>query len=145
MKLPLSSLAQQPAHHSLSHSLSTNTTTSSNNPHSATTTQTEQSLNNSAYLDPYTTLPEGYQPRTTRWRLLIAKLQAFKSRKTADPEAAALAALDQNVANLTERNLTEFFNPEYSDEVQLIRENPYDNSRKRERVGSWLENLPEGA
>lgn len=50
------------------------------------------------------------------------------------------------MASLTERNLNEFFNPDYCDTVDVFREdreNPYDNSRRRSRVGEWIRGLPE--
>jgi hypothetical protein len=143
---------------------------------STNTSNTQSTADNSAYLDPHTTVAEGYQPRPARWRLALTKLQTSLAKPSLHRRSKSLNASDassleeykkqeeevkqreeykrrekelasRHVANLTERNLTEFFNPDYSNELDVFkdprtRENPFDNPRKRERVGSWLEELP---
>jgi len=100
----------------------------------------------SPYLDPYTAIAEGYQ---SRWQSFIAKLSSLKRRKSTSTSSSASSAPQKQPktvrATLTERNLTQFFNPDYTDVHEAFQErrvNPYNNRGKKERVGEWIRGLP---
>lgn len=73
-------------------------------------------------------------------------MQQQQRKQQVGNERSRQEAKARPVASLTERNLNEFFNPDYCDTVDVFREdreNPYDNSRRRSRVGEWIRGLPE--
>lgn len=89
----------------------------------------------SCYLDPNTTLPEAYQPRS-RWRVLLKKLRLGAKL---DPEEKNLGPPS---ALLTERNLTELFDPHYSSNVEVYQEVRVRRHQKKKSISEWIEKLP---
>jgi hypothetical protein len=89
----------------------------------------------SCYLDPNTTLPEAYQPRS-RWRGLLKKLRLGAKL---DPEEKKLGPPS---ASLTERNLTEFFDPHCSSNVDVYQEVRVRRHQKKKSISEWIEKLP---
>lgn len=112
---------------------------------------TSPSPSPSPYLDPHTTVAEGYQ---SRWKSFVSKLSSLKRRGSSSGNNPPLSqtstshstssATQPMRATLTERNLTQYSNPEYTEEHEAYqaRVNPYDNRGKRERVGEWIRGLP---
>jgi hypothetical protein len=88
----------------------------------------------SFYLDPNTTLPESYQPRS-RWRVLLEKLRLGSKP---DPEEKKLAPS----ALLTERNLTGLADPQYSPNVDVYQEMRVRRHQKKKSISEWIEKLP---
>jgi hypothetical protein len=101
----------------------------------ATASTETESPRSSLYLDPFTTLPEGYRTKS-KWKSLVKILRGLGERPTK-------ASIPPPSLTLTERNLTQFFNPDYIDVV----EEPYILTKKhlmakRESVSAWIERLP---
>jgi hypothetical protein len=89
----------------------------------------------SCYLDPNTTLPESYQPRS-RWRVLLQKLRLGAKL---DPQEKNL---DPPSALLTERNLTELFDAHGSPNVDVYQEVRVRRHQKKKSISEWIEKLP---
>jgi hypothetical protein len=94
-----------------------------------------ESPRSSMYLDPFTTLPEGYRERSV-WKSLVKVIRDLgdKRRESIPPSSLSL----------TERNLIQYFNPEYSDEVPLSNSEEYKRSfhARQESVLRWVTALP---
>jgi hypothetical protein len=89
----------------------------------------------SCYLDPNTTLPEAYQPRS-RWRVLLQKLRLGAKLDPQEKDLGPPSAL------LTERNLTECFDPHYSSNVDVYQEVRVQRHQKKKSISEWIEKLP---
>jgi len=85
------------------------------------------------YLDPFTALPESYRPKS-KWKSFVEKMK--KSNKTVEGEE------QKTSARLTEKNLTQHFNPDYQKEVEIYRSQKRYMRAKRKSVASWMEGLP---
>jgi hypothetical protein len=88
----------------------------------------------SCYLDPNTTLPEAYRPRS-RWRVLLQKLRLGDKL---DPQEKNLAP----PALLTERNLTGLLDPQYSPSPDVYQEMRVRRHQKKKSISEWIEKLP---
>lgn len=89
----------------------------------------------SYYLDPNTTLPEAYRPRS-RWRVLLEKLRLGAKLDPQERNLAPPAAL------LTERNLTELLDPDASPNADVYQEVRVRRHQKKKSISEWIENLP---
>jgi hypothetical protein len=91
----------------------------------------------SSYLDPFTALPEAYVRKIeSSWKI--------KSLITGLKELRPGSPTSQSTLKLTEKNLTQFFNPaSYDDEMDLSGKE-WILMREKRRVGvvSWIEGLP---
>ena len=88
----------------------------------------------SIYLDPFTTPPAGYKQRSV-WKSLLKALREFKGsedKKNVPP----------STLRLTERNLTEYFNPEYDPEWEIYSSTRKILMKKQEGVIRWMAGLP---
>jgi hypothetical protein len=97
-----------------------------------------QDMNQSSvYLDPFTALPEGYlQKIESGWRIKSI-LIGLKDLRLSAPTS-------QPVLKLTEKNLTQFFNPAaYNEELDLGgREWLLMREQRKDGVVLWIEGLP---
>ena len=90
----------------------------------------------SCYLDPNTTLPEAYRPRS-RWRVLLQKLRLGAKLDPQEKNLGPPAAL------LTERNLTELLDPDRaSPNPDVYQEMRVRRHQKKKSISEWIENLP---
>jgi hypothetical protein len=96
-----------------------------------------QDSNQPVYLDPFTALPEGYLKKIeSGWKIksLIIGLKDLRPGSPTSP----------TTPKLTEKNLTQFFNPaSYNEELDFVgREWLLMREKRRVGVVSWIEGLP---
>ena len=94
-----------------------------------------ESPRSSLYVDPFTTLPEAYREKSL-WKSLVKVVR--------DLGESQREAIPPSPLRLTERNLTQYFNPEYSDEVPIEISEDYRRTLrlKQASVSKWIEGLP---
>jgi hypothetical protein len=97
----------------------------------------------SVYMDPNKALPEGLeQRRAARIRKLKRLFALFLLRQDDEPQTPVRsAAITMSTIRLTERNLTELFNPDYCDDLDIFTERIHPNTVKP-HVRQWVEALP---
>jgi hypothetical protein len=85
----------------------------------------------SGYVNPLTAVPDSYRPR---WRLLLEILGGKHQQKRTEDQG--------RVALLTERNLTEFFNPNFDPNETYDGTKGYGERTDVTEIEEWMRGLP---
>jgi hypothetical protein len=96
----------------------------------------------SVYMDPNKALPEGLEQRRAARIRKLKRIFALFLRQDDEPQMPIRsAAITMSTIRLTERNLTELFNPEYCDDMDVFTERVHPYTVKP-HVLEWVEALP---